>query len=213
MSGQVRRAATLRGQPVVRWLVYRAGRARGHAVARWLEPMLGAARTVVDIGAGTGNVTEALRERGLDVTPVDVVDLSFTDGVEPLLYDGERLPFADDVFDVALLSAVLHHAARPAQLLLEARRVAPLVLVVEDVHRGRLHRGVAYLLDRLISLELEAVEYGYRSDAGWRRLFATLGLRVTATRRTSSLGIFRHVIYGLEREPVTTAVGNPQDPT
>jgi SAM-dependent methyltransferase len=207
MSLQARRAATLRRQPVVRWLVYRAGRARAHAIAGWLDPMLGTAQTLLDIGAGTGNVTEALRDRGLDVTPVDVVDLSFTDGVEPLVYDGERLPFADDVFDVALLSTVLHHAARPAQVLREARRVAPRVFVVEDVHRGRLHRGVASLVDRLISLDFEPVRYGYRSDAGWRRLFATLGLRVTASRRSSSLGIFRHVIYRLEREPVVSVSG------
>jgi SAM-dependent methyltransferase len=201
MSGQAGRAAILRRHTLIRGLVYRAGRPRGHAVARWIHPMLHPAQTVVDIGAGTGNVTEALRERGFDVTAVDVVPLSFTDGVEPLLYDGEHLPFADGVFDAALLSTVLHHAARPAALLREAGRVAPCVVVVEDVHRGRLHREISSLLDRLISLELEPVKHGYRSDAGWRRLFAAVGLRVTASRRAASLGIFRHIVYRLERQP------------
>jgi SAM-dependent methyltransferase len=164
-----------------------------------LEPELVGVRSVLDIGTGTGNVAEVLRERGWNVTPVDIEDLSFIGSVAPLIYDGRRLPFAARAFDAALLSTVLHHAADADRLLRDARRVSRRVIVVEDIHRSRLHRAVCSLLDRLLNLELGGARLAYRSDAEWRALFQRTGLRVARARRANSFGIFRHVAYQLER--------------
>jgi ubiquinone/menaquinone biosynthesis C-methylase UbiE len=154
---------------------------------------------VLDIGTGTGNVAQVLRERGWEVTPVDVEDLSFVGSVAPLIYDGHRLPFAARAFDAALLSTVLHHAEDAARLLRDARRVSGRVIVVEDIHRSQLHRAVCSLLDRLLNLELAGGQLAYRSDAEWRALFRRTELHVARVRRASSFGIFRHVAYELER--------------
>jgi SAM-dependent methyltransferase len=163
-----------------------------------LEPELVGVRSVLDIGTGTGNVAEVLRERGWKVTPVDIEDLSFTGTVTPLIYDGHRLPFAARTFDAALLSAVLHHAEDAGRLLRDARRVSGRVIVVEDIHRSRLHRAVCSLLDRLLNLELGG-QFAYRSDAEWRAFFHRTRLRIARARPASSFGIFRHVAYELER--------------
>jgi len=45
--------------------------------------------------------------------------------------DAHRLPFANDSFDVALVQSILHHDDRPADLIREAFRVAPTILVHE----------------------------------------------------------------------------------
>jgi SAM-dependent methyltransferase len=185
--------------PATRRLVYGGGRRRALALVSSLAPALAGVRSVLDIGTGTGNVAEVLRERGWDVIAVDVEDLSFTGSVAPLIYDGDRLPFEADAFDATLLSTVLHHADDPGQLLREARRVAGRVIVVEDVHRNRIHRAVCSLLDRILSLELVGGRLGYRSDAQWRALFQRTGLRVAGVRRASSFGVFRHVVFRLER--------------
>jgi ubiquinone/menaquinone biosynthesis C-methylase UbiE len=164
-----------------------------------LEPELAGMRSVLDIGTGTGNVAELLRERGWDVIAVDVEDLSFVGSVAPLIYDGDRLPFEADAFDATLLSTVLHHADDAGRLLREAQRVSGRVIVVEDVHRSRLHRAVCSLLDRLLTLDLAGGWLGYRSDDQWRALFQRTGLRVAGVRRASSFGVFRHVVFRLER--------------
>jgi ubiquinone/menaquinone biosynthesis C-methylase UbiE len=168
-------------------------------LVRWLEPELAEARSVLDVGTGTGNVAEVLRERGWQVVPLDVEDLSFSGSVTPLIYDGDRLPFEADAFDATLLSTVLHHADDAGQLLREARRVSGRVIVVEDVHRSRLHRTVCSLVDRLLNLELVGGRLAYRSDAEWRDLFERMRLRVAGMQYASSFGIFRHVVYQLER--------------
>ena len=48
-----------------------------------------------------------------------------------LAADGHRLPFRDDAFDVVLLQSILHHADAPEQMVREALRVAPRVVVHE----------------------------------------------------------------------------------
>jgi ubiquinone/menaquinone biosynthesis C-methylase UbiE len=189
----------LRGCPATRRLIYGGGRRRALALVSWLEPELAGVRSVLDIGTGTGNVAEVLGERGFDVTAVDIEDLSFVGSVAPLIYDGDRLPFEARAFDAALLSTVLHHAEDAGQLLRDARRVSGRVIVVEDVHRSRLHGAVCSVLDRLLNLELVRGQLAYRSDAEWRVLFQRTALRVAGVRRARSFGIFRHVVYRLER--------------
>jgi SAM-dependent methyltransferase len=189
----------LRAWPGTRRLIYDGGRRRALALVSSLEPELGGVRSVLDIGTGTGNVAEVLRERGWDVIAIDIEDLSFIESVAPLIYDGNRLPFEADAFDAALLSTVLHHAEDAGQLLREARRVSGRVIVVEDVHRSRLHRAVCSLLDRLMTLEMVGGRLAYRTDAEWRALFQRTGLQVAAVRRASSFGIFRHAVFRLER--------------
>jgi SAM-dependent methyltransferase len=189
----------LRGWPATRRLIYRGGRRRALALEPSLERELGGVRSLLDLGTGTGNVAEVLRERGWDVVAVDVEDLSFIGSVAPLIYDGRQLQFEADAFEATLLSTVLHHAEDAGQLLREARRVSRRVIVVEDVHRNPLHRAVCSLLDRLLNLELVGGRLAYRSDAEWRALFQRTGLRVASVRRASSFGIFRHAVFRLER--------------
>jgi SAM-dependent methyltransferase len=165
-----------------------------------MGPHLAGVRSVLDIGTGTGNVAEVLRERGWEVITIDVEDASFTGSVVPLIYDGDRLPFEADTFDAALLSTVLHHTGDAGRLLREARRVSGRVIVVEDVHRGRLHRALCALLDRLLSLELVGARLAYRSEADWRSLFERTGLRVAGVRHGSAIGVFRIVAFRLERD-------------
>ena len=99
-----------------------------------LEP-----RTVLDIGAGEGAVLERLSRAGLgqehhalEISPSGVAAIE-SRGIPTLkqvgLYDGYHIPYADDRFDLAILSHVLEHAEYPRRLLYEAGRVARHVFV------------------------------------------------------------------------------------
>ncbi|HUF80196.1 MAG TPA: class I SAM-dependent methyltransferase [Burkholderiales bacterium] len=91
---------------------------------------------ILDIGAGSGLLGEAIAALfpGKSVTGVDIAPNPLATLRIPFArFDGHRIPFADQSFDCALFSNVLHHvkpAVRPG-LLREALRVTgggPLVV-------------------------------------------------------------------------------------
>lgn len=179
--------------------VYRLGRGRAENVCRQVTPWLNESDWILDIGAGTCNVCEILAERDFDVTPVDVEDLSFVDGLRAKIFDGERLPFDDDEFDVALLLAVLHHTEHPERLLAEAARVAPRLIVMEDVCENRLQKYATRAIDSLLNLEFLGHPHTNKSDDEWRRIFAATGLRLLAAADERWLAV-KSATYSLERD-------------
>jgi SAM-dependent methyltransferase len=113
----------------------------GHAypVTRRTEPRIAAriwaalddARTVLNVGAGTGSYEPPDR----DVTAVEpsaVMRAQRPPGAPPCLSAGaERLPFADGAFDAAMAVLSDHHWADPIAGLREMRRVARRVVVFQ----------------------------------------------------------------------------------
>lgn len=101
-----------------------------------------AARTVLDIGAGSGIFAEAFVVRGLDVTGIDVnpqmveVAQRFVPTGQFQVAAAESLPYSDKAFDVVFLGLVLHETDDAFKALAEARRVARLrVAVLEWPYR------------------------------------------------------------------------------
>ena len=91
---------------------------------------------ILDIGAGQGWASRYFAAKGCHVFATDIVeDESYALGrawaimdhagvyFEPMLADGERLPFPDGQFDIVFTSAALHHFVNPETLLTQAFRV------------------------------------------------------------------------------------------
>ncbi|WP_165248615.1 methyltransferase domain-containing protein [Paludisphaera soli] len=112
-------------------------RRRADALARRLAPHLPASPRLLDVGSGTGHNARALeRLAGGSCREVDVVDFHVV-GPGPALFDGVRLPFHRDEFDMCLVLHVLTYADDPSTLLREAGRVASRgVVLVQSTHRG-----------------------------------------------------------------------------
>jgi SAM-dependent methyltransferase len=98
-------------------------------------------KRVIDIGCGDGTYTHEFADRG-GATEVVGVDPSkeaievarATSDSSPVAFDcgsADALDWEADVFDIAHLRGVLHHADRPREAIAEALRVAPLVVIVE----------------------------------------------------------------------------------
>ena len=109
-------------------------------IAAQLWAALGDARTVLNVGAGTGSYEPPDR----DVTAVEpsaVMRAQRPAGAAPCVAAAaERLPFADQSFDAAMAFATIHHWQDPIAGLREMRRVARRVVVfTHDTSATRWH--------------------------------------------------------------------------
>jgi ubiquinone/menaquinone biosynthesis C-methylase UbiE len=144
---------------------------RETALAARIRPYLAEVQSIIDIGAGGCRLAHLITTRdGIPVTAVDIVDHNTT-SIPLALYDGKKLPFADQAFDVSLLVFVLHHAADPAALLSEAVRVArSAVLVVEDTPMNAaertLWRAWDYALNHALHEDID-IAHTARNTAQW----------------------------------------------
>ena len=191
----------LRSSRPLRRAVHRTSRGRAAEVVGDVAGAILPSDTVIDIGAGTCTVTEALKARGIEVLPVDIMDFSCVDGLRPLLCDGRSLPFQAGSFEVALLVTVLHHVRDPERVLAEAGRVARRVVVQEDIYEGQIQRYLTYAMDAVTNLELFGHPHSNRDDTGWRETFARMGFRLDATRRKHFWGVFSSATYELTSPP------------
>jgi SAM-dependent methyltransferase len=182
--------------PVLRRLARWRAREKVAPISAYLQPT----DSVLDIGSGNGVLCAALRDRGHNVTALDVRDASFTPAVRPIVYDGARLPFRDKAFDIALLITILHHTRDPERVVAEAQRVANKVIVIEEIFTNLVNRYVTYFIDSLFNAEFFGHPHTNKTDAEWRELFDRRGFRVVHVSYSRSILFLRRVTYVLEQE-------------
>jgi len=111
-------------------------------IAEQFWAALGDARTVLNVGAGTGSYEPTDRDV-LAVEPSAVMRAQRPAGAAPCVAAAaESLPFADRSFDAAMAFATIHHWPDPIAGLRELRRVARRVVVFthDSSNAGWLHR-------------------------------------------------------------------------
>src|SRR5688572_12931122 len=103
------------------------------ALAASIAPLFPPEATVLDVGCGDGLLAEAMlrrrpdiRFRGIDVMARPDARITVTK------FDGARLPFPQESFDVVLFADVLHHTPHAEALLRDARDVARHAVIVKD---------------------------------------------------------------------------------
>src|SRR5881394_3758387 len=98
-------------------------------IAAQVWAALGDARTVLNVGAGTGSYEPPGREVTA-VEPSAVMRAQRPPGAAPCVAAvAERLPFEDQAFDAAMAISTVHHWEDPIAGLREMRRVARRVVV------------------------------------------------------------------------------------
>jgi SAM-dependent methyltransferase len=110
--------------------VYARHRRPDPRIAAQIERALGGARTVVDVGAGTGSY-EPDDRRVVAVEPSFVMTAQRAVGAAPVVRAvAEHLPFSDGAFDAAMAVLTIHHWSNPEAGLREMTRVARGVAVL-----------------------------------------------------------------------------------
>ena len=146
-------------------------RARTYALVRDTMRALGPIANAADIGAGEGWYARALMDDGVIArcTPVEVTRRALTI-VEPVLYDGARLPFPDRSVELVYAVDVVHHACDPFALLDEMARVASRWIVLKDhTYQTALGRFTLAVLD-----ELGNRRFGIPSPGRYQRAWSWL---------------------------------------
>lgn len=151
-------------------------------VAEAMISHIGQAKSLLDVGAGTGEMAEIVGKE-IGAQRIEGVDVKIRDGAKiPIQsYNGERLPFADKEFEVVLISDVLHHCTEPRVVLAECLRVASRCVVVKDhLAFGRWSRLVLTAMDKVGNAEANVPVIGrYFSFEQWAEVVAAVGAKMT----------------------------------
>ncbi len=165
-----------------------------------LAPIAPVARAL-DFGGGDGWFARQLMDEGLveEVVTVDVLRRDETI-VEPVIYDGEALPFEDRSFDLVYAIDTVHHADDPAAALTEAMRCAGGHFVLKDhTYETRRTYWKISVLDELGNRRF-GVPSPHHYQRGWEWL-------ETFEREGFELRELRHPIV-CDTRPVLAQLGN-----
>ena len=149
---------------------------------------------IIDIGAGKGLLAQAIaRQFDARVAMVDVASYNQSD-LPLTVCDSRALAFADDSFDYAILSFVLHHTCNPDAILREALRVAREVIVIENDVRGVARQWLTRVIDSYPALRYGTPPcYIAQPRDEWMKLFAQFPAEARGLNEFSlEYGFFRN---------------------
>ncbi|MFH0791720.1 MAG: methyltransferase domain-containing protein [bacterium] len=177
-------------------------RKRSEVVVSRILPYIKNSNSLIDIGSGTGDVAYFLQKQGMDITPVDVADFHGPRLVQPIIYDGKKLPFSDKHFDTALLLTVLHYTPDPDMVFSEAARVAKEIVIIETSFTTPISKFFTVITDASGNLRIEAFWNSYKTDQEWQKYFSKKGYHVadTVKYQDRNFGLpFLHIAYYLKQ--------------
>lgn len=172
--------------------------------------------TVLDFGSGRGHLAALIARAGFDCYTTDVMDYRGADAdVLPFrqMASPVDVPYADDMFDSAIVKTVLHHvdATDVIPLLINLRRVARRLIIEEDTYAvptnslgaasgqielnefNKLNENDQFQVLVLVDFFGNAVAQGlvdmnfgcqFKRVSEWHSLFNSLGFRVVDTEIT-----------------------------
>ncbi|MEX0996550.1 MAG: class I SAM-dependent methyltransferase [Flavobacteriaceae bacterium] len=157
--------------------------------------------SIIDIGTGSGQFSLVLKENGHQVTSVDVKDKTNTNLITPTVYDGEKLPFDNNSFDISMLITVMHHCPNPENVFEEAVRVSKnRIFVLEDVYSNLVMKYLTWWMDSLMNLEFFGHPHTNKSERVWEALFKENNLKIIHKKKTKLLLIFTQIVYVLDKK-------------
>lgn len=168
-------------------------------IIRKISPYLKTEDKILDIGSGNCRVCHVLQQKGLPVTALDIKNRSRVSTILPTIYDGKKLPFSDDSFDVSLLITVLHHTQDPIAILKEAKRVSKRIIVMEDLYDRTFQKYATFLMDSIYNLEFFNHPHNNMTEAKWKKIFAELNLRVVDEQKNNWWIFFTSGTFCLEK--------------
>ena len=127
-----------------------------------------------------------------------MANLSILPEIPVMVYDGEKLPYANNHFDNALLLTVLHHTTDPVAVLKESARVAKQVVIIEDVYKNVVQKYLTFGMDTLVNFGHSKMTYQNRSLEEWKLIFKDLNLEIIAEKQKRVLLIFRQATFVLK---------------
>lgn len=153
---------------------------------------------VLDIGSGNAALMYLFQQEGINIQGLDVQNKSAFESIQPMIYDGSKLPYEDDSFDTVQLITVLHHVKDPENLLMEALRVASRVIIMEDIYENSFQKYMTFFADSLNNMEFFGHPHTNKTDREWKQLFREKGIDLLNAEYYQFMYLFRQVSYILQ---------------
>jgi len=156
---------------LVRHFAHHALELRAEKFTRLFENQIPERSRILDLGGGWGFYAEPLKQRGHEHLILDVVKPGYQKA-PVVLYEGTKIPFPDQSFDVTLLVTMLHHVDDPESLFREVYRVTrKKVVVIEDLYHHAVGRLWTIGRDRLLNMEFMSHPHQFRKHDEWLVFF------------------------------------------
>lgn len=139
---------------------------------------------ILDLGCGSGILAKKLQEKlKVKVIGIDIVDKAI-EKINFKKYNGKRIPFKNNSFDLILISFVLHHTQDVPSLLKEAKRVAKRIIIFEDLPEGTFDKIRCFLhwFFWNIFVARKFNKFNFFKEQEWEKLFAKLELKLIAKK-------------------------------
>ncbi len=154
---------------------------------------------ILDLGSGNCLIANHLIEKGYNIVPADIKNLSIIKRINPIIYDGIELPFEMNSFDTVLLLTVLHHSTDPEKLIIESKRVSKEIIIIEDTYNNNIQKAITMFIDLIVNFGHSKMTYQNKTEQGWESVFEKYNLEVISKRRRSVLFFFQQTTYQLRK--------------
>ena len=151
-----------------RWIYQRRIKRLSQLLAEQLEE----GYQVLDVGCGDGVIANHIKaSKHIEIQGVDVLERDSC-AIPFKLYDGKKLPFEDNSFDVVQIVDVLHHVDDIEACFKELCRVTKKYLLIKDHCRdGILARKTLEFMDNVGNKRYGVnLPYNYLSKEEWNQL-------------------------------------------
>ncbi len=165
-----------------------------------IHPYLQEGDRIIDIGCGGGHVAKIFKNFGYNVVPIDIKNKSYFEDIQPIIYDGNEIPFNNNEFDVSFLINVLHHTKDPIAVLSEAKRVSKRIIVIEDLYKGFLQKYFTFAMDSILNREFFGHPHSNRTEEEWKSTFRKLGLEIVDEKKNNFWIFFTSGLFYLQKK-------------
>ncbi|MBI4045146.1 MAG: class I SAM-dependent methyltransferase [Candidatus Diapherotrites archaeon] len=116
----------------VRFLEKIACEKRDKNILTCLQTLLDGEKTALDVGCGSGRFSKKIVKKfRIELKGIDI-SIPKNPAIKVILFDGKKIPFKDESFDIVFLIDVLHHVHDSKLIFDEAIRVAKKSIIVKD---------------------------------------------------------------------------------
>ena len=136
---------------------------------------------ILSVGCGTGFIEDYItsRNKKIKIKGIDIIVPKKT-YIKVKKYNGKRIPFKSNSFDVVMFLDVLHHTDNIKDLMSEAKRVTKKLILIKDHYYNTkldhfLLRIADYIGNKGFGINLN---YNYLKEDEWRSLIKQLNLKV-----------------------------------
>ena len=156
-------------------------------------------KTILDIGSGNCALNLQIKNYGYNITGLDILNKSVFKQIEPIIYDGTKLPFDDNSFDIVQMITVLHHVKEPEKIVEEAKRVGKEVIIMEDIYKSKFQKYITFVADSINNWEFWGHPHTNMTDKEWKNVFKKNKLNIDKCEYYDFLIFFKQVTYLLTK--------------